>query len=72
MEGGACLNGFTVEQAEKAFEILRIIFEHPFVIEVLFRKGELGEGATHRYMWSVVSDEEIKKVKEFFADGKRD
>ena len=63
---GSCINGFTVKQAEKAIEILNIIYNKPFIIETLYHIGELGKEAESRYMWATVSDEEIKKVKEFF------
>ena len=56
----------------KAKEILNIIYNKPFIIEVLYHIGELGKEAESRYMWATISDEEVKKVKEFFADGKRD
>lgn len=69
MKGGSSVNGFTVEQAEKAFEILNIIYKHPFAIEVLYHTGGLGKQAEFRYTWSTISDEEIIKLKEFFSDG---
>ena len=69
MKSVAILNGFTVEQAEKAFEILNIIYKHPFAIEVLYHTGGLGKQAEQRYMWSTISDEEVIKLKEFFSDG---
>ena len=55
-----------------AEEILRIIFNAPFILERLFETGKLGEDAKHRYMWGTISAEDVEKVKEFFADGKRD
>ena len=56
----------------KAEEILRIIYDAPFILERLFEMGKLGEDAKHRYMWGTISAEDVEKVKEFFADGKRD
>ena len=56
----------------KQCEILKIIFEAPFILERLFEMGKLGEDAKHRYMWGTISAEDVEKVKEFFADGKRD
>lgn len=55
-----------------AIKILKIIYDHPFAIEVLFHTGSLGKKAEFRYMWSTISEEEVKELKEFFADGKRD
>ena len=56
----------------KAEEILKIIYDAPFILERLFETGKLGEDAKHRYMWGTISAEDVEKVKEFFADGKRD
>lgn len=56
----------------KAEEILRIIFNAPFILEELYKLGKLGEEASQRYMWGTISTEDVEKVKEFFADGKRD
>ena len=36
----------------KAEEILRIIFNAPFILETLYKKGELGNDAMNRYMWA--------------------
>lgn len=55
-----------------AIKILKIIYDHPFAIEVLFHTGSLGRQAETRYMWSTISEEEAKELKEFFADGERD
>ena len=55
-----------------AVKILKIIYDHPFAIEVLFHTGSLGKHAETRYMWSTISEEEFKELREFFADGKRD
>lgn len=52
--------------------VLEIIFEAPYIVDLLFRKGELGKKASERYMWGTISVEDVKRVKEFFADGKRD
>lgn len=54
----------------KSNDILRIIFEAPFIIEALLDKKELGKNATDRYLWGTISEEDVKKVKEFFKDGK--
>ena len=55
-----------LEAGEKAIEILNIIYNRPFIIETLYHIGELGKLAESRYMWATVSEEEVKKVKEFF------
>ena len=55
-----------------AIDILRIIYNSPFIVERLFEMGKLGEDARHRYMWGTISAEDAKKIREFFADGKRD
>lgn len=52
--------------------VLKIIFDAPSIINQLFELGELGKDATQRYFWGTISDADVKKVKEFFADGKRD
>lgn len=52
----------------KAEEILRIIFNAPFILETLYKKGELGKDAMNRYMWGTISSEDVEKVKEFFRD----
>ena len=61
-----------LEAGEKAHEILKIVYDAPFIIESLFRLDKLGEQASRRYIWATVSDKDVEKVKEFFADGKRD
>lgn len=58
------------EAHKNASEILRIIFNAPFIIETLFNKKELGKSATDRYLWGTISNEEVQKIKEFFKDGK--
>ena len=60
-----------VENMLKANDVLRIIFNAPFILERLFELGKLGEDAKQRYMWGTISAEDVEKVKEFFADGKR-
>ena len=52
--------------------VLEIIFEAPYIIDLLFRKGELGKEASERYMWGTIPEDDVERVKEFFADGKRD
>ena len=52
--------------------VLEIIFEAPSILQQLFELGQLGEEATQRYMWGTITDSRVQKVKEFFADGKRD
>ena len=61
-----------LEAGERAHEILRIIFNAPFILEQLYGLGKLGEEASQRYMWGTITTEDVEKVKEFFADGKRD
>ena len=58
------------EANKNASKFLRIIFNAPFIIQTLFEKGELGKNATDRYLWGTISDEEVKKIKELFSDGK--
>ena len=55
-----------LEGCVNASEILRIIFNAPFILEQLFNLGKLGDDATHRYMWGTISAEDVEKVKEFF------
>ena len=57
---------------EKALEVLEIIFEAPSILEQLFKLGQLGKEAQERYFWGTITDSRVEKVKEFFADGKRD
>ena len=52
----------------KEEEILKIIYDAPFILERLFEMGKLGEDAKHRYMWGTISAENVEKVKEFFED----
>lgn len=52
--------------------VLEIIFETPSIIEQLFKLGQLGKKAEDRYYWGTITDSRVEKVKEFFADGKRD
>ena len=61
-----------LEDGKYAVKILKIIYDHPFAIEVLFHTGSLGKQAELRYMWSTITEEEAYELKEFFADGKRD
>lgn len=56
----------------KHLEVLQIIFEAPSIIEQLFKLGQLGKEAEDRYYWGTITDSRVEKVKEFFADGKRD
>lgn len=56
----------------KTLEVLQIIFEAPSIIEQLFKLGQLGKKAEDRYFWGTITDSRVEKVKEFFADGKRD
>ena len=53
-------------------QVLEIIFEAPSIIEQLFKLGQLGKKAEDRYYWGTITDSRVEKVKEFFADGKRD
>ena len=64
-------NGLKSGEEEKAFEILKIIYDHPFALEVLYHTGGLGKRAEYRYIWTVISDEEVIKLKEFFSDGEK-
>lgn len=50
----------------KAEEILRIIYNAPFILEQLYKLGKLGEEASQRYMWGTVSTEDVKKNKGVF------
>ena len=62
-----------LEEAEankNASEILRIIFNAPYILETLMKRNELGKSASDRYLWGSITDEEVKKIKEFFSDGK--
>lgn len=58
------------ETHKNASEILRIIFNAPFIIEVLNKRGELGKRASHRYSFGTIAEEDVEKVKEFFKDVK--
>lgn len=60
-----------LEGCVNASEILRIIFNAPYIIDLLFRKGELGKQASERYMWGTISDKDAEKIKEFFKDGEK-
>ena len=53
-------------------EVLEIIYDAPSIIEQLFKLGQLGKEAEDRYYWGTITDSRVEKVKEFFADGKRD
>lgn len=53
-------------------EVLQIIYDVPSIIEQLFKLGQLGKEAEDRYYWGTITDSRVEKVKEFFADGKRD
>ena len=52
--------------------VLEIIYDAPSIIEQLFKLGQLGKEAEDRYYWGTITDSRVEKVKEFFADGKRD
>ena len=58
------------EANKNASEILRIIFNAPYILETLMKRNELGKSASDRYLWGSITDEEVKKIKEFFSDGK--
>ena len=58
------------EANKNASEILRIIFNAPFIIETLVNKKELGKSASDRYLRGTITNEEVQKIKEFFSDGK--
>ena len=68
VEGNFCI----WNDIEKMLKILQIIFEAPSIIEQLFKLGQLGKKAEDRYYWGTITDSKVEKVKEFFADGKRD
>ena len=57
-----------VKNALEANDVLRIIFEAPFILERLFELGKLGNNAKQRYMWGTIAEKDVEKVKEFFAD----
>ncbi len=59
-----------VKKALELNEVLKIIWEAPSIIEQLFGLGQLGKEAQDRYFWGTITDSEVKKVKEFFADDK--
>ena len=52
--------------------VLEIIYDAPSILQQLFELGQLGKEATQRYMWGTITDSRVHKIKEFFADGKRD
>ena len=52
--------------------VLEIIYDAPSILQQLFELGQLGKEATQRYMWGTITDSRVQKIKEFFADGKRD
>ena len=55
---------------KNALKILRIIFNAPYILETLMKRNELGKSASDRYLWGSITDEEVKKIKEFFSNGK--
>lgn len=61
-----------LELGDEARKILIIIYQAPSIIEQLFKLGQLGKEAENRYCWGTITDSKVEKVKEFFADGKRD
>ena len=52
--------------------VLEIIYDAPSILQQLFELGQLGKEAAQRYMWGTITDSRVQKIKEFFADGKRD
>ena len=54
----------------KAEEILKIIYDAPYILDLLFRSGQLGKEASNRYMFGTISNTDVDKIKEFFSDGK--
>ena len=61
-----------LELGAEARKILTIIFQAPSILQQLFELGQLGKEVTQRYMWGTITDSRVQKIKEFFADGKRD
>ena len=61
-----------VKNMLEANDVLRFIWEAPSILEQLFKLGQLGKEAQERYFWGTITDSRVEKVKEFFADGKRD
>ena len=59
-----------VKGALELNEVLKIIWEAPFIVERLYALGQMGKDAKNRYSWGTITDSKIKKVKEFFADDK--
>ena len=59
-----------LESGNNAHDILRIIFNSPSIIQQLFELGKLGNSAQQRYFWGTITDKDVRKVEEFFADGK--
>ena len=66
------INKIKYRRIKESLEVLQIIFEAPSIIEQLFKLGQLGKKAEDRYYWGTITDSKVEKVKEFFADGKRD
>ena len=50
----------------KAEEILKIIYDAPYILDLLFRSGQLGKEASNRYMFGTISNADVDKIKEFF------
>lgn len=57
---------------KEKLDILQFIYEAPSILEQLFKLGQLGKKAEERYFWGTITDDRVEKIKEFFADGKRD
>ena len=53
-----------------ASEILRIIWNSPFILQVLYEKNELGKDVSQRYAFGTITEADRKEVKEFFQDVK--
>lgn len=66
------INKIKYRRIKESLEVLQIIFEAPSILEQLFKLGQLGKKAEDRYYWGTITDSRVEKVKEFFADGKRD
>ena len=54
-----------------AEEILKIIYDAPYILDFLFRSGQLGKEASNRYMFGTISNADVDKIKEFFSDGEK-
>lgn len=52
-------------------EVLKVIYNSPFIIDNLVELGKLPPEAKKRYLFGTITNAEVEKVEEFFKNGEK-